>query len=88
MRAYKNVYRLENGILIKNKENKISYVDSQGIKRTKTNPTYKDFARANMYPVKYLNEKPEHDPEKERVEEEIRVANGYFEITYTVKEVI
>ena len=52
MFAYKNVYSLEKGALIKNKENKIEYVDENGKKRVKTNPSYKDFAKVGKYRLK------------------------------------
>ncbi len=52
MLPYKNVYSLENGALIKNKENKIEYIDENGKKRVKTNPSYKDFAKVGKYPLK------------------------------------
>ena len=52
MLPYKNVYSLQDGRLVKNKENKIEYYDENGKKRVKTNPTYKDFAHVGMYPLK------------------------------------
>ncbi len=52
MLPYKNVYSLENGALIKNTENKIEYIDENGKKRVKTNPTYKDFRKIGKYPLK------------------------------------
>ena len=51
MLPYKNVYSLENGALIKNTENKIEYIDENGKKRVKTNPTYKDFRKIGKYPL-------------------------------------
>ena len=55
MLPYKNVYSLQDGRLIKNTENKIEYLDENGKKRIKTNPSYKDFAAAGKYPLA-LNE--------------------------------
>lgn len=55
MLPYKNVYSLQDGRLIKNTENKIEYLDENGNKRVKTNPSYKDFAAAGKYPLA-LNE--------------------------------
>lgn len=52
MLPYENVYSLENGALIKNTENKIEYIDQNGKKRVKTNPSYKDFKTAGKYPLK------------------------------------
>ena len=52
MLPYKNVYSLENGALIKNTENKIEYIDENGKKRVKTNPSYKDFMAVGKYPLK------------------------------------
>ncbi|MBE6664065.1 MAG: hypothetical protein E7602_06140 [Ruminococcaceae bacterium] len=52
MLPYENVYSLENGALIKNTENKIEYIDENGKKRVKTNPTYKDFRKIGKYPLK------------------------------------
>ncbi len=52
MLAYKNVYSLQDGRLVKNKENKIEYIDENGKKRVKTNPSYKDFAKVGKYPLK------------------------------------
>lgn len=55
MLPYKNVYSLQDGRLIKNTENKIEYLDENGKKRVKTNPSYKDFASVGKYPLA-LNE--------------------------------
>ena len=52
MLPYKNVYSLQDGKLVKNKENKIEYIDENGKKRVKTNPSYKDFAKVGKYPLK------------------------------------
>ncbi len=52
MQAYKKVYSLVGGVLVKNKENKIEYTDKNGKKRIKTNPTYGDFASVGKYPLK------------------------------------
>lgn len=52
MLPYKNVYSIQDGRLIKNKENRIEYYDEEGKKRVKTNPSYKDFAKVGMYPLK------------------------------------
>ena len=52
MLPYENVYSLEDGVLVKNKENKIEYIDENGKKRVKTNPTYNDFRATEKYPLK------------------------------------
>ena len=52
MLPYKNVYSLQDGRLVKNQDNKIEYVDENGKKRVKTNPTYEDFAKVGKYPLK------------------------------------
>ena len=62
------------------------YTDENGVKRTRTNPTYADFARAGMYPKRYKEGVPDYDPETERVEEVFEIKDGYFEITYKIKE--
>ena len=54
MLPYKNVYSLQDGRLIKNTENKIEYLDKNGNKRIKTNPSYKDFATVGKYPLKLV----------------------------------
>ena len=54
MLPYKNVYSLQEGRLIKNTENKIEYLDQNGKKRIKTNPSYKDFAKVGKYPLKII----------------------------------
>lgn len=51
MLPYKNVYSLQEGRLIKNTENKIEYLDENGNKRVKTNPSYKDFRLVGKYPL-------------------------------------
>jgi hypothetical protein len=53
MLPYKNVYSLENGRLVKNTENKIEYIDKNGKKRVKTNPSYDDFAKVGKYPLRH-----------------------------------
>ena len=59
---YKNVYKLEDGKLIRNKENYIKYKDSKGNSRTKTNPTYDDFIKNGWYPLKHDETIPQYDP--------------------------
>lgn len=51
MKAYKNVYKIENGALIENTENKLEYKDESGKHRIKTNPTFKDFAAVGKFPL-------------------------------------
>lgn len=84
MLAYKNVYKLENGVLVKNTENKIEYVDNMGKKRIKTNPTYEDFAKIGMHPLSEENKMPQFDPESELVKKEITLENGKYKVSYTV----
>ena len=51
MKAYEQVYKLENSVPIPNTENKIEYVDAFGKRRVKTNPTVKDFISVGKYPL-------------------------------------
>lgn len=83
--AYKNVYKLEKGALIQNNKNRIEYVDDKGKKRTKTNPTYEDFAKLGMYPKKE-SEPLEYDPETQEIETRIRLENNAWIVEHTVKE--
>ena len=86
MIAYKNVYKNENGVLIQNTENKIEYVDSNGKRRTKTNPTFSDFEKIGYLRKKYVSELPEYDPLTQYIEESFVEKDGFFEISYTIKE--
>ena len=79
MQIYKTVFKMENGVLIQNKENKIEYVCPNGVKRTKTNPTLKDFAKVGMYPVKIVGDIPKHDIFTEKLEEHIELKDGCWE---------
>lgn len=88
MKPYKNVYYEHEGKLIRNSENRITYTDSQGNKRIKTNPTYSDFAKIGMLRKVYMNEMPEYDPLTQTVTEEHTVNGDYFEVTYVVKKVL
>lgn len=51
MKAYENVYKLENAVPIQNTENKIEYVTASGKRRIKTNPTLNDFISVGIYPL-------------------------------------
>ena len=51
MKAYENVYKIENGTLVKNTENKLEYKDENGNHRVKTNPSIDDFASAGKFPL-------------------------------------
>lgn len=84
MLAYKRVYRLENGKLVQNTENKIEYIDKKGNKRTITNPSIKDFAKVGLYPVVYNNDLPVYDITTETVEEEIKLENGCYVVSYKI----
>ena len=84
MLAYKNVYSLQNGELVKNKENIIEYYDENGEKRVKTNPTYKDFASVGKYPLKE-EEAPCYDSEKEELVVSYIVEDGYIVPKYEIK---
>ena len=84
MLAYKRVYRLENGKLVQNTENKIEYTDKKGIKRTITNPSLRDFARVGLYPVCYNNDLPTYDITTETLEEKIKLENGCYIVSYKI----
>lgn len=83
MQAYKMVYKMENGQLIQNKENKIEYVQN-GTKRTKTNPTLKDFAKVGMHPKKYNGDIPDYDFTTQELKEHIELKDNTWEISYIV----
>lgn len=51
MKAFENVYKLENGMLIENTENKLEYTDNAGKRRVKTNPSLADFAGVGKFPL-------------------------------------
>ncbi len=51
MKAYETVYKLENGVAVKNTENKLEYVDENGKRRVKTNPSLSDFAGVGKFPL-------------------------------------
>ena len=82
MQVYKTVFKMENGMLIQNKQNKIDYVSPEGEKRTKTNPTLEDFAKIGYYPVKVVGDIPNYDIFKEKLEEHIEFKDGYWEKSY------
>lgn len=83
--VYKNVFKLVNGVLVKNTVNKIEYVDDAGKKRVKTNPTYEDFKKVEMYPVRYVGEEIRRMFRDKKIATEIKlVDNSYFEVRYTV----
>lgn len=79
---YKTVYKLENGVLIQNKDNKIEYTCPDGVKRTKTNPTLKDFAERGYYPVNVVGDIPNYDIFKEELKEHIELKDGCWEKSY------
>ncbi len=82
MQVYETVFKMENGRLIQNKQNKIEYVCPNGVKRTKTNPTLKDFAEIGYYPVKVVGNIPKYDITTERLQEHIELKDGYWEKSY------
>ena len=82
MQVYKTVFKMENGRLIQNKQNKIEYVCPDGVKRTKTNPTLKDFADIGYYPVKIVGDIPKYDIATERLQEHIELKDGCWEKSY------
>ena len=51
MKAYESVYKVENGALIENTENKIEYTDKNGKRRIKTNPKLSDFKAVGKFPL-------------------------------------
>ena len=85
MLPYKNVYSLENGTLVKNKENKIEYVGEDGKKRIKTNPTYEDFAKVGKYPLKE-SARPEYDRGTEELVVNYQLEDEYIVPRYEIKE--
>ena len=82
MQTYKTVYKMENGVLIQNKQNKIEYVCPKGTKRTKTNPTLRDFAGIGYYPVKLVGTVPDYDAATERLQEKYELKNGVWEKSF------
>ena len=82
MKIYKTVYKMENGVLIQNTENKIEYTCPNGEKRTKTNPTLEDFAQVGYYPVKTVGDIPSYDIATEVLKEHIELKNNAWEISY------
>ena len=80
---YKEVYKLSDGVLVKNVENKVSYKDENGKKRTVTNPTRKDFLKAS-YKTKRYGEVPEYDPETEELCEVVTDGGEFFAISFLV----
>ena len=85
MLPYNKVYRLENGKLVQNTKNKIVYTDEKGIKRVKTNPTLKDFAKIGLYPVS-CSEVPKFDFETQELQKKIELKDDCYIISYQVKE--
>ena len=81
--AYKNVYKMENGVLIKNTQNKIEYLDENKQKRTKTNPTYEDFYKVGMYPKREENI-PGFNPSSEELKQVIVLRDRVWEVGYEV----
>lgn len=82
MQIYRTVFKMENGVLVQNKEKKIEYTCPNGEKRTKTNPTLKDFATVGMYPVKIVGDIPKHDKFTEELKEHIELKDGCWEKSY------
>lgn len=80
---YKEVYKLIDGVLVKNTENKVSYTDENGKKRTVTNPTRKDFLKAGCK-IKRYGEVPEYDPETEELCENVSDGGDFWEISFSV----
>lgn len=80
---YKEVYKLSDGTLIKNTENKVSYTDENGKKRTVTNPTRKDFLKAG-YKIKRYSKVPEYDPEAEELCEVVTDGGEFFAVSFLV----
>ena len=68
--AYKNVYKLEDGKLVKNTENYIKYKDQNEKPRIKVNPGYDDFLKAGWYPLKQEENVPKYDPKAQVVQDE------------------
>ena len=85
MLPYKYVYSLQGGKPIQNKENKIDYIDENGKKRTKTNPTYEDFAKVGKYPLKDTA-RPEYDREREELVAEYEIKDDVILIRYKITE--
>lgn len=83
---YKNLYKLQDGVLIRNTENKIVYTDKNGVKRTKTNPCLADFLGVGIKPIK-TSAMPEYDSEKYCLQEKIIEKDDCFLIAYQIKEV-
>ena len=80
---YKEVYKLSDGVLVKNTENKVSYTDENGKKRTVTNPTRKDFLKAG-YKTKRYGKVPEYDPETEELCEVVTDGGEFFAVSFLV----
>ena len=51
MKAYETVYKIENGKLVSNTENKLEYIDENGKRRVKTNPRVGDFKAVGKFPL-------------------------------------
>ena len=82
---YKEVYKLIDGVLVRNTENKVSYTDENGKKRTVTNPTRKDFLKAG-YKIKRYSEVPEYDPETEELCEVVSDGKEFWRISFSVTQ--
>lgn len=80
---YKEVYKLSDGVLVRNTENKVSYTDENGKRRTVTNPTRKDFLKAG-YKIKKYAEMPEYDPETEELCEVVSDGGEFFAVSFLV----
>lgn len=82
---YKEVYKLSDGVLVRDTENKVSYTDENGKKRTVTNPTRKDFLKAG-YKIKRYSEVPEYDPETEELCEVVSDGGEFWRISFSVTQ--
>ena len=84
---YKNVYKLDNGKLVKNKENHIIYKDSNGKSRIKTNPTYEDFVNNGWYPLKHDETVPEYDSNTQTVVDHYVQESDHILCTHKIVEI-
>ena len=76
--AYKNVYKLEDGRLVRNTENYIRYKDQKGKLRIKVNPGYDDFREVGWYPLKHEENIPKYDPKTQVVQDEYIQEDDYI----------
>lgn len=81
---YRSVYSEINGVLVKNRERAIKYTDEKGVKRTVTNPTYRDFKMVGKLPKKEIMKKPSYDESTHTLKEVFVRRDDCFEISYEV----